>query len=223
MIFCSGEGYQKNVVVYRCVNEIAASLGSLKWTLKDSNDEEIENHPLLDLLQRPNPMQGGAAFIQQMAMFKQITGNTYVHVITNGREPQELYVLNPANMSVIPGQLRIPKQYEYAYKGKESMERIIFPIDQITGESEVLHLRTTNPINEWYGLSPIEAAAWAIDLHNQAGEWNKQLLQNGARPSGAFSIEGKLTPEQRETLKESLKEEGKLLGTIFLNISKLDP
>ena len=50
--------------------------------------------------------------------------------------------------------------------------------------------------NDYYGMSQIEAAASAIDSHNQASKWNKALLDNSARPSGALvyaSREGQLT------------------------------
>ena len=48
------EGYQKNVIVYRCVNLIARGLASVPWLLyerKKQDEHEIETHPLLDLLQ----------------------------------------------------------------------------------------------------------------------------------------------------------------------------
>ena len=50
----------------------------------------------------------------------------------------------------------------------------------------VLHLKLFHPDNDHYGLSPLEAAATAIDLHNTAAAWNKALLDNSARPSGAL-------------------------------------
>ena len=39
-------------------------------------------------------------------------------------------------------------------------------------------------------MSPIEAAATAIDIHNTAARWNKALLDNSARPSGALVYAG---------------------------------
>jgi HK97 family phage portal protein len=41
-----------------------------------------------------------------------------------------------------------------------------------------------------YGLSPLEAAAIAFDTHNAAACWNKALLDNAARPSGALVYDG---------------------------------
>ena len=56
-----------------------------------------------------------------------------------------------------------------------------------TGEiPPILHLTLFHPADDHYGLSPMEAAAVALDLHNAAGAWNKALLDNAARPSGAL-------------------------------------
>lgn len=72
----------------------------------------------------------------------------------------------------------------------------------------VLHLRLFHPANDYYGMSPIEAAAKAIDLHNTASDWNKALLDNSARPSGALvykNNDGRMTDEQFARLKSELE------------------
>lgn len=50
----------------------------------------------------------------------------------------------------------------------------------------------------------------ALDIHNAAGAWNKALLDNSARPSGALVYApkdgGNLTEEQFERLKVELEE-----------------
>jgi phage portal protein BeeE len=77
----------------------------------------------------------------------------------------------------------------------------------LNGLSPILHTRLFHPLNDHYGLSPIEAASVAIDTHNAASRWNKSLLDNAARPSGALvyaAREGRLSPEQFERLKNEL-------------------
>ena len=51
--------------------------------------------------------------------------------------------------------------------------------------SPILHLTLFHPLNDHYGFAPIEAAQTSLDIHNAAGAWNKALLDNAARPSGA--------------------------------------
>ena len=74
-----------------------------------------------------------------------------------------------------------------------------------------MHLTLFNPLDDYYGLSPLEAAACAVDTHNAAARWNKALLDNAARPSGALSYEpadgAVLSADQFKRLKEELAQE----------------
>ena len=58
-------------------------------------------------------------------------------------------------------------------------------------------------------MSLIEAAATAIDIHNTASNWNKALLDNSARPSGALvygNADSRMTADQFERLKLELEQ-----------------
>jgi HK97 family phage portal protein len=88
-------------------------------------------------------------------------------------------------------------------------DTIAVDIDRAAGRDPILHLRLFHPLNDYYGFSPIEAAAAGIDIHNAAGSWNKALLDNGARPSGALIYHGadgqaNLSEEQFARLKSEL-------------------
>jgi HK97 family phage portal protein len=54
----------------------------------------------------------------------------------------------------------------------------------------VLHVKSFHPQDDHYGLSPMQAAASALDVHNAASAWSKALLDNAARPSGAIVYRG---------------------------------
>ena len=56
-------GYERNAVVYRCVRMIAEAVASVPWTMYRGREEIIE-HPLLDLVTRPNPVDTGVSFIE---------------------------------------------------------------------------------------------------------------------------------------------------------------
>ena len=74
------------------------------------------------------------------------------------------------------------------------------------GAAPVLHLALFHPLDDHYGFAPLEAAQTALDMHNAAGAWNKALLDNAARPSGALVYEpkegGNLSEEQFERLQD---------------------
>ena len=67
------EGFQKNAIVFRCVNLIAESAAAIPWQLfrgRGGRRRELPDHPLLDLLAKPNPTQGGASFFQAVYGFR---------------------------------------------------------------------------------------------------------------------------------------------------------
>ena len=204
------EVYKKNVVANRCISLIARSAASIDWCLSCKQTKElVAEHAILDLLHHPNPMQGGAEFFEALYSYKIISGNVYILAIRNGIGAiKELHLLRPDRVEVIPGGGNILKRYIY----KVNERKISYPVDQVTGFSDILHLKNFNPDDDWLGLSEIEFASYSIDIHNQASHWNKSLLENGARPSGAMVVKSHnnsssyLNDEQFQRLVNQLDE-----------------
>jgi len=199
------EGYKKNIIAYRAINEVSTSLSQIDWQLYttdiDKNRKEIINHPLKDLLSRPNDQQGGSSFFEALAGFYQIAGNAYIESVgPDNKPPMELYTLRPDRMKIVPGKFG-PSKYIYSVNGKD----VPWPVE----ENRILHLKTFNPTDDWHGLSPMEAAAFSIDIHNAALEWNKSLLDNRCQPSGAVVYDPKegsssLSEEEYNRLKQDI-------------------
>jgi phage portal protein BeeE len=57
-------GVMKNAIAYACVRKIATAAASVPWLLYEG-DSELESHPLLTLLARPNPQEDGAALFER--------------------------------------------------------------------------------------------------------------------------------------------------------------
>ena len=203
------EGYRQNAIVYRCVNEIANGAASIPFKAFQG-DIELDDHPILGLLRRPNPMQEGVEFFQALYSFLLLSGNAYpIRNDING-QPRELFLLRPDRIRIQPSKTLIPKSYEYMVQG--TVVRTYDP-DPITGESDLKHIKLWNPLDDYYGLSPIMAGAVDIDNHNAVNKHNLNLLNNGARPSGAIIFRPKddrgvamqLTDGQRQSLNEDLQ------------------
>lgn len=209
----SQEAYIKNVVANRCINMISSGGSYIKLLLKDiDTNETITHHPLLDLINKPNPLSNKYNFFETIFSQKLIAGNVFIQAIFKKDEifqnPIELYILRPDRITILTNNTPIP----YAYKYKINNFEKIFKVSQINGKSEILHIKSFNPTNDWYGLSQIEAAAYSIDQHNEASKWNQAMLQNGAKPSGALMVkndsnEGFLSDEQFTRLKKQLDDE----------------
>ena len=184
----ANEGYKKNAIVYRCVNEISKGASSVSYDLK-AGDQVLETHPLISLMDRPNPMQSYSEFFNALYGFLLLSGNAYVlKVGAEGGLPRELHLLRPDRIVIKGGTSQFPDRYDYMINGrvKES-----YLVDQDTGFSQLKHIKLWNPMDDFYGCSPLTAAAVEVDQHNLASKHNINLLNNGARPSGAVIFKPK--------------------------------
>ena len=198
------EGFMQNAIVYRCVRLIAEAASSVPLLLY-RGDEELFGHPLSALVARPNSAQCAPDLFEALYGYLLVAGNAYVEAVALDGELKELHVLRPDRMKVVPGADGWPEAYDYSVSGRS----VRFAGEVVEGVRPILHHKLFHPQNDHYGLSPIEAAAAAIDIHNAAGRWNKALLDNSARPSGALVYGGReqhLSEEQFTRLKRELDE-----------------
>ena len=197
------EGYLGNAVVHRCVRLIAENAASCSYLVFEGAQER-DAHPLALLLARPNPRQDGSVLLETLYAHLLLAGNAYVEAVALGDQVRELYALRPDRIKVVPGPDGWAEAYDYAVAGRSVR------FDQLAARvPPILHLTFFHPLDDHYGLAPIEAAATAIDTHNAAARWNKALLDNSARPSGALVYSGPegavLNDQQFDRLKRELE------------------
>ena len=200
------EGFEQNVWVYRCVMQRAKSVSTVPWLLyqRMPNGElkEIEDHPLLDLIKKPNYMQSGQEFIEAYTAYRLLSGNGYMTKAgPKTGPPKELWLLRPDKVQIVPHEREFIAGYRYGTE-KEYQE---YKRDQ------VIHMKNFSALDDYYGLSPISVAGRAIDTDNAGADWNASLLQNDARPSGALLTKELLTDEQFDRVEDQF--ERKFSGT----------
>ena len=197
------EGYLANAIVHRSVRLIAENAAACQFLVFDGAQER-EAHPLAQLLTRPNPRQDGGVFFEMLVAHLLLAGNAYIEAVALGDSIRELYALRPDRMKVVPGADGWAEAYDYCVGGRcVRFDQLASPVPPI------LHLTFFHPLDDHYGLAPIEAAAVAVDTHNSAARWNKALLDNAARPSGAlvFAADNNiLSAQQFDRLKRELDE-----------------
>ena len=178
-------GVMQNAIAYACVRRIAAAAASVPWLLYDGA-QELESHPLLALLARPNPNEDGPALFERWYAFLQSAGNAYLEGVTLEGSPRELYVLRPDRVTVVPGARGWPAAYDYSVDG------------QVTRHHARCHpasCRCCMPrcFIRWTTITACRRWKWpptAIEVHNAGAAWTKALLDNAARPSGALIYKG---------------------------------
>lgn len=157
------EGYLANAIVHRAVRLIAENAASCGFLLYEGAQER-EAHPLLHLLTRPNARQDGASFFEALYAHMLLAGNAYVEAVGLGDEVRELYTLRPDRMKVVPGHDGWAEAYDYSVAGRSVR------FDQLASSvPPILHLTFFHPLDDHYGLAPIEAAAVAVELTFECG------------------------------------------------------
>ena len=198
------EGYERNAVCHRCVRMVAEAAASIPWLIY-SGREELIDHPLLALIERPNPVDTGVSFVEAICANLLLYGNAYIESVVLDGQLRELYALRPDRISIEPGRNGWPAAFIYRAMGHETRYDM-----RGEGIEPILHIKFFNPLDDYYGFPPLAAAQVALDTHNAASFWNKALLDNSARPSGALVYAGPdgahLTDEQFTRLKEELEE-----------------
>ncbi|MDB5524877.1 MAG: Portal protein family [Rhizobium sp.] len=196
------EGFMKNPVAHRSIRLIAEAAASVPWLLMIDGREEAD-HAALGLLAAPNGRQSGAEFFEALYGQMLISGNGFILPVKAGTRLAELHLLRPDRISIIEGADGWPEVYEYRAGGRIRRYPAL-------GEAALLHLKLFHPLDDHGGFGPLSAALTALDLSNRATEWNKALIDNSARPSGALVYQpkegGNLTPDQYERLKAELAE-----------------
>jgi HK97 family phage portal protein len=180
------EGYLNNAIAQRAVRLVAEGVASVPL---DSSDDKAATLVL--------ETSGGQSLLETLAVQLLLHGNGYVQLLTApDGSLTELYALRPERVSVEADSRGWPAAFRY--KAGEAVTRL--------GSNELVHIRTHHPLDDHYGLGCLGAASGAIAIHNASSKWNKALLDNAARPSGALVHEGAetLSGEQFDRLREEL-------------------
>ena len=175
-------GFAGNPVGFRAVRMIAEAAASLPLVLQDEA-QRFDVHPVLSLLKRPNGAQGRSEFIEALVSQVLLSGDGYVEAVGAEGLPVELHVLRSDRMTVVPGDDGWPAGFDYTVGGRKHRFTL----------GSLCHVRSFHPLDDHYGLSPLRAAAGAVEVHNSASSWSRALLENAARPSGAIvykSVDG---------------------------------
>ncbi|WP_230635637.1 phage portal protein [Sphingomonas sp. Leaf4] len=165
------EGYIGNAVAQRAVRTVAEGLAAAP----------IGGTPAAVAL--VGARSAGQEFLETAAAHLLLHGNAYVQVIEDGAGGVgELYALRPERVSVEADGSGWPVAYRY--RVGERVTRIA--AEDGAGRPALIHIRAFHPADDHYGLGCLSAAAGAVAVHNAAARWNKALLDNAARPSGAL-------------------------------------
>jgi len=187
-------GYLDNPVAQRAVRLVAESIAGAPLAHADPKLAALVGNT-----------SAGQSLLETLASHLLLHGNAYVQVMKDAKgRPVELFALRPERMSVVAAADGWPSAFTY----KVGEQKLTIPVLDEEASPNLIHIRHFHPADDHYGAGCLSAADQAIATHNAAASWNRQLLENAARPSGALVYDTAdnttLTTDQFERLKEEL-------------------
>lgn len=191
-----GRAYRASTWVYVAVNRIAEA-GALVplHVLRAEGDRliRVERHPLMRLLDAPNPYISRFELFEQTLGMLELTGNAYWFLRGDARGmPVEIWPLRPDRVTIVPDEERYVRGYVYEIDGRQ------IPLEAV----EVVHFKRWHPANDYYGLSALEAARAAVATDRAMTEWNRNTFgrDNGV-PAGIVSVKEFVSDADFERIK----------------------
>lgn len=193
--------------VYRCTKSIAQEIASVEFVLyKRTNKgevEEVNQHEILDLLERVNSFETKFHFFESYGVYQELVGESFWYKYKVSGRTKELWQLRPDWVSILPPRKRGEFIGGYEYKIPGSRNKQIFKTD------EIIHLKETNPENPFRGLGTLQAADFAYDTDYYAKKWNRNFFFNNALPSVVLTTDKNLTDKQIKRIRAEFESKYK--------------
>jgi HK97 family phage portal protein len=204
-------GYAGQVRAAYLANPVAAR--AIRMVTEGAGGAPISSnppgHPALALLASCGFGASGPGLLETLAGHLLLHGNAYVDVACGADGlPAALFALRPERVSVEVDADGWP--VAHVYRAGAHVQRYPVRTCGEGGAPGLLHIRSFHPLDDQLGAGCLGAAAAAVAVHNAASSWNRALLDNAARPSGALVYQpgdgSTLSPDQFARLKTEMED-----------------
>jgi len=203
----SKDGYEHNAVIYACVNELASSASEAQLIVEQRTRdgwEERPDHPLKQLLDKPNPEMSGYEFLFQLTMYDGIAGNMfYEKERSKASRVVGLWPMWPQRVQILSTESKPRERVKRTvagYKWISGGDSVQLPVD------DVIHFKRPHPRKKVWGFPPLVAAAREGDTDNSATDFVNSFFTNAGIPFGMFKVEGFIDQPERERIEGAYME-----------------
>jgi HK97 family phage portal protein len=177
-----------------CGRVISEGCAQTPWHLMQERDgrKQVSDDPLdYVLYRRPNPWQTSFEYRETVLLHAIFCGNAYSFINRVGiaREIRELIPIEPGRVTVkqLPN---LSLQYRVTADTGEAKD---------FGQDAIWHLRGPS-WNSWMGLDAVKMARNALGLAISLEQGQAEFQKNGAKVTGAVSVDGRLDKAQFEQM-----------------------
>lgn len=198
----------QNSIVFACMSFTTTAFNEAELCVQKYSKgkwNNVNDHPIIDLINNPNPFYSGDMLWGATIMSIESAGNSYWLKVRNdlGAVTELWYI---PHWMIFPAWDRDGNNYitHYVYRVNGKVFRIEV--------ENIVHIRSKflDPLNPRMGMAPLDAALREICTDNEAATFMSAILRNGGFPGlvvcPADDIEP-LSSEQRQDLKRMFDEE----------------
>jgi HK97 family phage portal protein len=188
----SKQAYMTNVLVKICIDAITNIFveGKLRVYSKTDN-QELPDHQLQNILNAPNEFSTRYEFWRDFLSYGLIAGNKYIEKVrSRAGKVAELWTLRPDRVTIKT--LDSGFISHYIYKAGQRTRDI--PTENM------IHSKTFHPLDDYFGMSPVEPGFHEVDTDNISTEFVRVVLENkGVGPGTMVEVParvGELTEDE---------------------------
>jgi len=188
------QAYGQSSTLFASVFRIASAVAGVRWRLYREvakGRQEIERHPLLDLLSYVNEFMTGQELYFTSQQWLDIVGEAFWSLGLNavGR-PVEIWPIPPDRMKIKEDPERFISSYVYEFGA----------VRREFSTKEIIHFKFPNPYNLYRGLGSIQATAVDVFTDIYAGIFQRNLFFNSAEPGAILNYESDIEDKDLEQL-----------------------
>lgn len=189
-----------NPTGYRCVQAIESNFSRPPWMIMPFNkpwpqhgqEESIDEHPILDLLNQPytdpSGRMSGTTMQRTIARDLELCGKSFWVKIPNGSEPTPSALRRlPAQRVTVVGN-QDDELLGFVYTDRAGQRSAILP-------ENVIYLRYPHPERIYDGIAPALMAAMGAETDTAGARFNRDLLHNDGAIPGYLVVQN-MTPQQ---------------------------
>lgn len=195
------DGYRKNELVFACIQEFMTSASEARLIVgtrdSDGNIVEATGRPA-ELVRNPNPAMDIVAFLEAFHLMRLIGGNVFMFKPLSAiGTVSGLFLLRPDRVRVIPDKTTgAPAGWTYSL----GAEKIYLPPEAISQH------KMPDPLNDWYGMGPLQVLARQVNLDTQATEYARSFFENKGIPAGFLKVNRRIgTQEEADQIRRNWK------------------
>ena len=159
---------------------------------------EVDDHPFLDIIDRPNPLLDRFGLLWLTTVYAQVAGEAFWYLSIQDGELREIWPLPSQFVSPVMGKATVFESYELRMGGFWKM----FPA------ANIVHFRPRpSPIDTLSAFGPLRGVLESAETMVRIQEYQRALFDNMAMPSFIISPAEGITPTQAKEMQAGFSQD----------------